>query len=135
MMMTNVISLLLVISVIVVIYYWIDFFFREGVQVIQEDWYIKFQKAFPIADSWMVICAFFAIIGLLTGQEFGLFFTILTASSMIFLALIDITFNFENKMYHFLKKSNEMKIELVGNIWFLSVGITLIIYTWTKMIM
>ncbi|MEJ2271458.1 MAG: hypothetical protein P8X91_03010 [Candidatus Bathyarchaeota archaeon] len=133
-MVANVISLLLVITVIVVIYYWLDFFCRKGVQVIQEEWYIKFQKAFPIADTWMVICALFAIIGLLTEQEFGLFFTILAASSMIFLALMDITFNFENKMYHLLKTSNEMKIELAGNIWLLFVGITVILFVWTRMI-
>ena len=35
---------------VLVIYYWVDFFLKKGVQVIQEDWYTKFQKAFPVAD-------------------------------------------------------------------------------------
>jgi hypothetical protein len=120
-------------SAILLIYYWVDFFFRKGVQVIQEDWYIIFQKAFPIADIWIAICAFLGAIGLLTDQNLGIFFSILAASSMIFLALMDITFNFENKMYRLIKTSSEMKMELAANIWFLSVGVILIISLWIIM--
>jgi hypothetical protein len=116
------------------IFYWIDFFLRKGVQVIQEEWYIKFQKAFPIADVWAVICALLGVVGLLTEQNYGLLFSLLAASSLIFLALMDITFNLENKLYNLVGTSSEMKLELAGNIWFLSVGIMLIIYVWTKMV-
>ena len=128
-----ILSTLLIMSTILLIYYWVDFFFRKGVQVTKEDWYIIFQKAFPIADMWIAFCAFLGAIGLLTEQSFGLFFSILAASSMIFLALMDITFNFENKMYRLIKTSTEMKMELVANIWFLSVGVILIICLWTIM--
>ena len=120
-------------TAIFLIYYWIDFFLRKGVQVTQEEWYIKFQKAFPIADVWAAICALLCGVGLLTEQNFGLLFALLAASSIIFLALMDITFNVENKLYNLVGTSNEMKLELAGNIWFLSVGIVLIIYAWTKM--
>ena len=117
---------------ILMIYYWVDFFLRKGVQVTQEDWYIKFQKAFPVADMWLAICALVGAIGLLTEQYYGLFFSMLTASSLIFLALMDITFNVENKLYRLISTSNEMKLELAGNLWFLSVGVILIIYLWTR---
>ena len=120
-------------TAIFLIYYWIDFYLRKGVQVTQEEWYIKFQKAFPIADMWAAICALLGAVGLLTEQNYGLLFSILSASSVIFLALMDITFNVENKLYNLVGTSNEMKLELAGNIWFLSVGIVLIIYAWTKM--
>ena len=120
-------------TAIFLIYYWIDFYLRKGVQVTQEEWYIKFQKAFPIADMWAAICALLGTVGLLTEQNYGLLFSILSASSVIFLALMDITFNVENKLYNLVGTSNEMKLELAGNIWFLSVGIVLIIYAWTKM--
>ena len=125
-------SILLIISTAVVIYYWVDFYLRRGVQVIQEDWYIKFQKAFPVADTWMATCALLGAIGLLTEQTYGLLFSMLAASSMIFLALMDITFNVENKLYRLVGTSNEMKLELVGNIWFLSVGVILIVYLWMR---
>ena len=121
-------------TAIFLIYYWIDFFLRKGVQVIQEEWYIKFQKAFPVADMWAAICALLGGVGLLTKQNFGLLFVLLAASSIIFLALMDITFNVENKLYNLVRSSTEMKGELVGNIWFLSVGIILIIYVWTQIV-
>jgi hypothetical protein len=128
-----ILSILLIMTVFLVIYYWVDFFLRKGVQVTQEEWYMKFQKAFPIADAWMTICALLGAIGLLTEQTYGLFLSILAASSMIFLALMDITFNVENKLYRLVSTSSEMRIELVGNLWFLSFGVILIIYLWTKM--
>jgi hypothetical protein len=128
-----VLSILLIITGILVIYYWFDFFLRKGVQVTQEEWYIKFEKAFPVADMWMVTCALLGAIGLLTEQTYGLFFSILAASSLIFLALMDITFNVENNLYRLVSTSNEMKMELVCNVWFLSFGVILIIYSWTRM--
>ena len=132
-MIEYVISVLLIMTAIFLIYYWIDFFLRKGVQVTPEEWYIKFEKAFPVADIWAAVCALLGVVGLLTEQNFGLLFSILSASSLIFLALMDITFNVENKLYNLVGASNEMKLELAGNIWFLSVGIVLIIYAWTKM--
>ena len=133
-MIEYVISVLLIMTAIFLIYYWIDFFLRKGVQVTQEEWYIKFQKAFPIADVWAAICALLGGVGLLTEQNFGLLFALLAASSIIFLALMDITFNVENKLYNLVRSSAEMKGELVGNIWFLSVGIIVIIYVWAQIV-
>ena len=133
-MIVYIVSVLLVMTSIFLVYYWIDFFLRKGVQVIREEWYIKFQKAFPVADMWAAICALLSVIGLITEQNYGLLFSLLAASSLIFLALMDITFNVENKLYNLVGTSNEMKLELAGNIWFLSIGIILIIYAWTKMI-
>ena len=129
-----VLSILLIMTVILTIYYWVDFFLRKGVQVTQEDWYLKFEKAFPVADMWMAICALLGAIGLLSEQNYGLFFSILAASSMIFVALMDITFNVENKLYRLISTSNEMKLELAANIWFLSLGVILIIYLWTRIV-
>ena len=84
--------------------------------------------AFPVADMWTAICALLGAVGLLTEQDYGLLFSLLAASSLIFLALMDITFNFENKLYNLVGTSNEMKLELAGNIWLLSVGIILLVY-------
>ena len=115
------------------VYYWVEFFLRKGVQVTQEDWYIKFQRAFPVADMWLAMCAFLGAIGLLTGQGYGLFFSVLAAGSLIYLALMDITFNVQNKLYRLVSTSNEMKVELVGNVGFLAVGVILVVYSWTRM--
>jgi len=127
-----ILSILLIMSTLALIYYWVDFYLRRGVQVIQEVWYIRFQKAFPIADMWLATCALLGAIGLLTEQTYGTLFSMLAASSMIFLALMDITFNVENKLYRLVGTSREMKLELVGNIWSLSVGVVLIVCLWTR---
>ncbi len=122
-----ILSVLLIISAIGLVYYWVDFYTRKGVQVIQEDWYLKFEKAFPVADMWIVACALIGAVGLLTEQNYGLLFSILAASSGIFLALIDITFNIQNKLYRLVGTSNEMVFEVVINITSLLFGIIIIV--------
>ena len=130
--MIIVLSVLLIVTAIFVIYYWVDFYIRGGVQVIKEDWYIRFQRAFPPADLWMVACALIGAIGLLTEQTYGAPFALLAASSLIFLALMDITFNIQNNLYRLVATSSQMKAELVGNLWFLVLGAVLIVYLWPR---
>ena len=127
-----VLSVLLIVTALFTIYYWLDFYLRGGVQVIQEEWYIKFEKAFPAADLWMAACALLGAVGLLTEQTYGLLFSLLAASSLIFLALMDITFNVENKLYRLVGTSREMALELLINLWGLSFGVILIAYLWPR---
>ena len=129
-----ILSILLIMSAIGLVYYWIDFYTRKGVQVVQEDWHLKFEKAFPVADMWIVACALIGAVGLLTEQNYGLLFSILAGSSFIFLALMDITFNIENKLYRLVGQSNEMTIELGINIGCLSLGIILIVCLGTRIL-
>ncbi len=129
-----IISALLIISAVGLVYYWVDFYTRKGVQVIQEDWYLKFEKAFPVADMWIVACALIGAVGVLTEQNYGLLFAILAASSGIFLGLIDITFNIQNKLYRHVGTSNEMVFEVVINILSLLFGIITIVYLGARII-
>jgi hypothetical protein len=121
-----ILSVLLITTAIGLVYYWLDFYLRKGVQVIHEDWYLKFEKAFPVADMWIAACAILGAVGLLTEQNYGLLFSLLAGSSSIFLALMDITFNIENKLYRLVGGSNQMLFELGINFWFLSLGIVLV---------
>ena len=129
-----ILSVLLIISAIGLVYYWVDFYTRKGVQVIQEDWYLKFEKACSVADMWIVACALIGAVGLLTEQNYGLLFSILAASSGIFLALIDITFNIQNKLYRLVGASNEMVFEVVINITSLLFGIIIIVCLGSRII-
>jgi hypothetical protein len=126
-------SVLLIGTAIVCIYYWIDFYVTGGVHVIKDDWYVKFQNAFPAADMWMSICAIVGAIGLITGQAYGSLFALLAASSLIFLGLMDVTFNIQNKLYRLVATSGQMKFEVFLNIYALGFGIALIACLWSRL--
>jgi hypothetical protein len=130
--MTIILAVLLIITALFTIYYWADFYLSGGVQVIEDEWYIKFEKAFPVADLWGIsACSLLGAVGLLTEQPYGEFFSLLAASSLIFLALMDITFNIQNGLYPLIALSNQMVLELVINLWTLVLGITLIVHLWS----
>jgi len=130
-LITMILAVLLIITALVTIYYWVDFFVTGGVQVIEEEWYTKFEKAFPIADLWgLGACSIIGALGLLTEQPYGQLFSLLAAGSMIFLALMDITFNIQNKLYPLIAVSNQMVFELLINLWTLVLGISLVVYLW-----
>lgn len=99
-------SILLILTTICCIYYWIDFYIKGEVQTINEDWYVKFQKAFIGADLWMIVSAIIGAIGLLTGQTYGLIFALLAAASLIFLGLMVVIFNIQNNLYRLISTSN-----------------------------
>ncbi|UCG82479.1 MAG: hypothetical protein JSW38_09815 [Dehalococcoidia bacterium] len=122
------ISALLIITAIGTVLYWVDFFTRGEVQTIKEDWYIKFEKAFPAADLWMSACAVAGAAGLLMDKSYGPVFALLTAGSLIFLALMDITFSTQNGLYRLVRSSNQMRFEVFINIWTLGFGIAVITY-------
>ncbi len=126
-MILLVLGALLILTALLTIYYWVDFFRHGNVQISKEEWYLKFEKAFPVADFWMAGCSLIGGIGLLTSQSYGFLFALLAASSFIFLALMDITFNVQNQLYRLIKTSREMLLELVINVWCLALGSTLIL--------
>jgi len=130
-LITIILAVFLIGTALGTIYYWTDFCLRGGVQVIEEEWYIKFEKTFVVADLWgIVACSLIGAVGLLTGEPYGPFFSLLAAGSMIFLALMDITFNIENNLYPLIATSNQMVFELVINLWTLVLGIGLLVYLW-----
>jgi len=120
-LMTIILAVLLIITALFTIYYWTDFFTTGGVSVIEDEWYVKFEKAFVVADLWGISAC---------SLPYGYFFSLLAAGSMIFLALMDITFNIQNGLYPLIALSNQMVLELVINLWTLVLGITLIAHLW-----
>jgi hypothetical protein len=119
-------SVLLSGTVVGLIYYWIDFCVKGGVQAVNEDWHTRFEEAFTAADLWTAACALVGASGLLAGQTYGVLFTFITASSLIFLGLMDVNFNIQNDLYRLIGKSGQMKFELFINLWTFGLGITLI---------
>ena len=66
-----ILAVLLILTAILTIVFWVDFFLKGDVQVTKEEWYIKFESAFPVADFWLAICAIIGGIGILIGQSLG----------------------------------------------------------------
>jgi hypothetical protein len=128
-------SICLIGTAISLIYYWVDFFIKGGVQVVNEEWYVKFQKAFTIADLWTAVSALVGAIGLLMGQAYGLLFALLAAASLIFLGLMDVAFNIQNNLYRLLPESGQMKFELFINFWTLGFGIVAVILLSSRLAM
>ena len=131
--MTITFSVLLICTAIVCIYYWVDFYITGGVHVIKDEWYTKFHSSFTVADLWMSACAIIGAIGLLLDETYGLLFALIAGSSMIFLGLMDVTFNLQNNLYRLVGTSSQMKFEVFLNIFALGFGTALIVGLWPRL--
>ena len=124
--MDTLLAVLLLVTAAGTIAYWLDFFLRGSVNVVDEEWYIRFERAFPVADAFMAVSAATGAVGLLTGATYGVAFTLVAAGALLFLGLLDITFNVDNGLYRHLPTSGPMRAELVINVWSIGLGVTLL---------
>lgn len=124
--MDTVLAVLLLITAIVTVAYWVDFFVRGSVNVVEADWYIAFERAFPVADAFMAVCCTVAAIGLLTDASYGVAFALVASGALLFLGLMDVTFNVGNSLYGYLRNSWPMRGELVINVWSIGFGLVVL---------
>lgn len=124
--MDAVLAVLLLITAIVTVAYWIDFFVHGSVNVVDADWYIKFERAFPVADAFMATCCTLAAIGLLCNASYGVGFALVAAGALLFLGLMDVMFNVDNGLYGYVRTSWPMRGELVINVWSIGFGLLLL---------
>lgn len=128
-MLNIIISLSQCIIGIGIIIYWICFYLFVKKDTTKTPIYVSHEKSFPIADlCWAMPTLFLASIGLLTSQRSGIFFSIISGSSLIFLGLLDITFNVQNKVYS--NKLSDTIVHLFINISCMSFGTIFIVYGW-----
>ncbi len=125
--MDTVLAVLLLVTAVVTVAYWVDFFWHGSVNVVEEEWYIRFERAFPLADGFMSASAVVAAIGLLSGAAYGVGFGLVAAGALLFLGLMDVTFNVGNGLYGYLRTSQPMRAELVINVWSLGLGAVLLV--------
>jgi hypothetical protein len=116
---------------IAIILFWIYFFTEEYRDPEQERWYIIYERTFPLPDiGWITPCLFIGAYGLITGQNFGIFFTIAAGSGMMFLGLIDTAFSIQNGIYK--KKDFASYLSIIVVICSLIFAIIFTIYGWIK---
>ncbi|MHA1131601.1 MAG: hypothetical protein ACTSQI_16765 [Candidatus Helarchaeota archaeon] len=88
-----------------------------------------FEKAFPLPDlGWLTPMLAISATGLLMNERFGIFFTIISGSSLIFLGLLDISFNLQNGGY--IGKKVDILFNLVINFICVGFGPLFLVYGW-----
>ena len=99
-MIEIILAILQIIFAVGLIGFWIYFFLVENKDPNKEEWYLKHERSFPLPDLGLItVCLIIAAIGLLVNQKFGIFFTIVAGGALLFLGLIDFSFNFQNKRF------------------------------------
>lgn len=78
--------------------FWI-LFFAGKIEATETEQDEAFERAFPLADSWMICSALVAARNLLKMNRKGLIAGAASASALIFLGCMDILYSLENKKY------------------------------------
>jgi hypothetical protein len=96
-MLNIIVAILQILLALGFIGFWIYFFMVENRDPENTEIYLAFERSFPVPDlGWVTPTLLVAAIGLLIDEIFGLFFTIISGSALIFLGLLDISFNIQN---------------------------------------
>jgi hypothetical protein len=114
-----------------IISFWIAFFSTDLVNIDDphlKEIYLAFESAFPVADIYLSILLIIGGIGLLKKMSFGFLFSLLGGASLVFLGLLDISFNTQHGIY--LLGIGEAVLNLFINLLCLGGGIFLIVTIW-----
>ncbi len=114
-----------------IISFWIAFFSADLVSIDDphlEEIYLAFESAFPVADISLSIVLIIGGIGLLKKMPFGVLFSLLGGASLIFLGLLDVSFNTQQGIY--LLGIGEAILNIFINSLCLGGGIFLIVIIW-----
>lgn len=108
--------------------FWIYFLIVENKDPVKTEVYLVFERSFIIPDiGWVAPCLFISAIGLLTNQAYWIFFSIAGGSAIVFLLLLDFSFNIQQKTYS-KEKRKENIIEILVNILSLIAGPLFMLY-------
>jgi hypothetical protein len=110
--------------------YWVVFFTSGDVQVRQDEVYLAYERAFPLADTWMAACALLGAVGLWRRRAWGVVFGLLAASSAVFLGLLDLLFDLNEGIL--TSGGIEATIEMAIILLSLVIGPAAIVYLWVN---
>ena len=86
------------------------------------------EKAFPLADSWMIACSTVAARNILKMNRKGFFAGAAAGSALIFLGCLDILYSLENKKYWPLNSDRAQM--LVVHLWATGTGLLTLALLW-----
>ncbi|HLY39142.1 MAG TPA: hypothetical protein VKU61_13950 [Candidatus Binatia bacterium] len=118
---TGAVAMLMLVTALGTAAFWFGFFAGgEALHSSASDAYRAFEHAFPAADGWMAAWALAAGVGLLMRRRWAVLAGVVAGSALVFLGLIDTTFDVEQGMY--AQRSAAMAVEAVINVFCLTVG-------------
>jgi hypothetical protein len=82
--------------------FWAAFFFADVVNIEDprlKEVYIAFESAFPAADFYLATLLIAGGIGLMKRRFYGVAFSFMGGASLIFLGLLDVSFNVQQGIY------------------------------------
>jgi len=115
----TVLSALLAFTALGTALFW-TLFFSGKIDATETEQDNAFEKAFPVADSWMIACSLMASINLLRMNRKGLLSGAAAASALIFLGCMDILYSVENSKYFPINADRAQM--LVIHLWTVSLG-------------
>jgi hypothetical protein len=129
MLSTSLMTKLLITIGIAEILFWTYFFIVENKNPKNSDVYLGFERSFPVPDLlWLTPCCFIGAIGLSRDQSYGVFCTILSGCSLLFISLLDISFNVQNQGY--TKSVSDAVLNGMMNLFCFCVGILFMAFGW-----
>jgi hypothetical protein len=114
-----------------ILIFWIFFFSADMVRIEDQksrEIYRAFESAFPLADAFLFFTLFVGGIGLLRKKFYGRLFSLLAGACLIFLGLLDISFNAQQGIYRL--GAREAIFNIFINLFCLGSGIFFILTLW-----
>ena len=128
----NIIMIILQISLAIgFILFWIYFFLVDNKDPDNSEIYLAFERSFPIPDlGWIVPTLFISAICNLINEKISFIFSLISGGSLIFLGLLDLSFNIQQKK---LKTKTGLLFSFIINIICLVFGAIFIFYGWMNL--
>jgi hypothetical protein len=100
-MLNIIIGIFQITWILLFIGFWVVFYFSEYKHPKMSEIERKHELSFPFPDlGWIVPNLIVAVIGVLLEQNYGFFFSALAGSGMMFLGIIDLAFDIQNKKFN-----------------------------------
>ncbi|MCP4120740.1 MAG: hypothetical protein GY751_03185 [Bacteroidetes bacterium] len=80
-------------------FFWILFFAFDMTPSNPPPGYFEYEHAFPLPDGMLAIALFIAGYGLWNKKKYGMWLSFVCSGALIFLGLLDFSFNIQNDMY------------------------------------
>lgn len=114
-----------------IVSFWIAYFSADIVQIsdpVLKEKYLAFESAFPVPDAYLSVVLVIGGIGLLRKKAYGRLFSLIGGASLVFLGLLDISFNTLHGIYRL--GFGEAVMNLFINLMCLGTGVFLIVVVW-----